>query len=93
MSFFSPLAGSRVNATPVPDWAATSCSFGSSGKSLPIALLYSALNLPASALRSAAVSSRSCFTPFFAFISSMSFSKCFLPTSITTSENIWMKRR
>ena len=34
--------------------AATSCSFGSSGNSFPIALLYSALNLPASALRSAA---------------------------------------
>ena len=30
---------------------------------------------------------------FFSFISSMSSSKYFLPTSMTTSEYIWMKRR
>ena len=32
-------------------------------------------------------------TPRSAFILSISSSKCFLPTSITTSEYIWMKRR
>ena len=31
--------------------------------------------------------------PFFFFISSISCSKYFLPTSMTTSEYIWIKRR
>ena len=59
----------------------------------PIFALYSALNWLASSLRSSAVSSTSSFTPFSSFILSMSSSKYFLPTSITTSEYIWMKRR
>ena len=129
---FSPVAGSRVNATPVPQSspmlpnaidctltavpheygmslsrrytfalglsherntaliAPISCSFGSAGKSFPIFSLYSALNCPASALRSSAVSSTSRLTPFSSFILSISSSKYFLPTSITTSEYIWM---
>ena len=68
------------------------CSTGSEGKSVPNWFLYSALNCSASVLRSCAVSSTSNLTPFSSFILSMSCSKYFLPTSITTSENIWMKR-
>ena len=132
MSFFSPVAGSRVNATPVPDVspmlpnaiictltavpheygislsrrytlalglsherntaliAPISCSFGSVGNSSPIIALYSSLNCPARTFRSSAVRSTSCVTPFSSFILSMSSSKYFLPTSITTSEYIWM---
>ena len=132
MSFFSPVAGSLVKATPVPQSspmlpnaidctftavphengislsrlytlalglsherntaliAPMSCSLGSSGKSTPILALYSALNWPARVLRSSAVSSTSCVTPFSSFILSISSSKYFLPTSITTSEYIWM---
>ena len=127
---FSPVAGSRVNATPVPQSspmlpnaiictftavpheygislsrrytfalglsherntaliASISCSFGSVGKSLPIFSLYSALNCSARFLRSSAFRSTSCFTPFSSFILSISSSKYFLPTSITTSEYI-----
>ena len=130
MSFFSPVAGSRVNATPVPEllfrlpntmgitltavpqlygmslsrrytfarglsherntasMASLSCSTGSDGKSLPSLDLYSALNWVASSLRSSAVRSMSNLAPLSAFILSMSSSKYFLPTSITTSENI-----
>ena len=73
--------------------APMSCSLGSAGKSAPIFSLYSALNWPASSFKSSAVSSTSRVTPFFSFIWSMSCSKYFLPTSITTSEYIWMKRR
>ena len=73
--------------------APISCSLGSAGKSEPILLLYSALNCPASSFRSLASSSTSWVTPFFSFISSMSCSKYFLPTSMTTSEYIWIKRR
>ena len=129
---FSPVAGSRVNATPVPQsspmlpnaiictltavpheygislsrrytlalglsherntafTASINCSFGSDGKSEPIFSLYSALNWLASSFRSSAVSSTSCLTPLSAFILSISSSKYFFPTSITTSENIWM---
>ena len=50
--------------------------------------LYSALNCSASFLRSSASRSTSCLTPFSSFILSISSSKYFLPTSITTSENI-----
>ena len=129
---FSPVAGSRVNATPVPQsspmlpnaiictltavpqeygislsrrytfarglsqerntafTAPISCSFASDGKSVPIFSLYSALNCDARVLRSSAVSSTSSFTPFSSFILSMSSSKYFFPTSITTSEYIWI---
>ena len=73
--------------------APMSCSLGSEGKSAPIFSLYSALNWKASSFRSLASSSTSWVTPFFSFIWSMSCSKYFLPTSITTSEYIWMKRR
>ena len=66
---------------------------GSVGKSSPILDLYSALNAPANSLRSSAVNSVSRVTPRASFISSMSFSKNALPTSMTTSEYIWMKRR
>ena len=132
ISLFSPVAGSRVNATPVPELlfklpntigitltavpheygislsrrytfarglsherktasiASLSCSTGSDGKSSPSCFLYSALNCSARSLRSAAVKSTSYLTPFSSFILSMSCSKYFLPTSITTSENIWM---
>ena len=73
--------------------APISCSLGSAGNSWPILDLYSALNCMASSFRSSAVRSTSCVTPFFSFISSMSCSKYFLPTSMTTLENIWIKRR
>ena len=39
------------------------------------------------------ISTEACTTPLRSFISSMRTSKYFLPTSITTSEYIWMKRR
>ena len=55
--------------------------------------LYSALNCPASSFKSSAVRSTSKVTPFFSFIASMSCSKYFLPTSITTSEYIWINLR
>ncbi len=52
--------------------------------------MFSALNCSARVLRSSAVRSTSNLTPFSSFILSISCSKYFLPTSITTSENIWM---
>ncbi len=70
--------------------APINCSFGSVGKSAPIFSLYSALNWLASSFRSSAVRSTSCVTPLSAFILSISSSKYFLPTSITTSEYIWI---
>ena len=73
--------------------APISCSLGSEGKSTPSLDLYSALNWPANSWRSPAVRSTSWVTPFFSFIWSMSCSKYFLPTSMTTSEYIWIKRR
>ncbi len=73
--------------------APISCSLGSLGKSLPILDLYSALNCMASSFRSSADSSTSWVTPFFSFMASISCSKYFLPTSMTTSEYIWIKRR
>ena len=72
--------------------ASFNCSTGSDGKSVPNWFLYSALNCSANVLRSAAVRSTSYLTPFSSFILSISCSKYFLPTSITTSENIWIKR-
>ena len=50
--------------------------------------MYSALNCSANSFKSAAVRSISNLTPLSSFILSMSCSKYFLPTSITTSENI-----
>ena len=73
--------------------APMSCSRASWGNSSPIFSWYSALNSSASSLRSLAVSSVSRVTPRLAFMASMSSSKYFLPTSMTTSEYIWMNRR
>ena len=73
--------------------ASMSWVLGSEGKSLPILLLYRALNLVTRFFMSSASSSVSSFTPLASFISSMIASKSLLDSSMTTSLNICTKRR